>query len=153
MLNILLLTTRHTNEFSYSFCLRVYWNWWRSVTHRKCVWRDCKQIETGQKIIFSSNICLCVMSNLCRSLCGFCYLGYFLQFLIFMVRCKSSARDHKNVAVWRSIDQLHGVSQGVFALEKKLHAMQGKDIWSIENKKWKYKIIFEQRVKVRILKS
>lgn len=52
MLNILLLTTRHTKRVLVRFCLRVHWNWWRSVMYRKCVWRDCKQIETGQKRSF-----------------------------------------------------------------------------------------------------
>jgi hypothetical protein len=34
-----------------------------------------------------------------------------------MLCCKSSVGDHKNVAVWSSIDQLHGVSLRVFALK------------------------------------
>jgi hypothetical protein len=57
------------------------------------------------------------MSNLCRSLCGFATWVFFSQFLIFMLCCKSSVGDHKNVAVWSSIDQLHGVSLRVFALK------------------------------------
>lgn len=52
-------------------------------------------------------------------------LGFFRNSL-FMLCCKSSVGDHKNVAVWSSIDQfLHGVSLRVFALKNARDEREG----------------------------